>query len=279
VEQARDAPVWAAVRACARRDGAPVSLRHVVMACADALSAAGAGLSLARGSSPRGPVVASAAAAEELEELQLTLGEGPGIDAAGGGPVLAGDLTRPEEQRRWPAFAPAAAARGVRGMFAFPVAAGAARIGVLDVYRLRAGPLTGEELVQGLLFADVALVLALNERAGIGAAPEGMAGGVASARRAQVHQATGMVAAQLGVPVSDALAALCAHAHARGQGLEDLAADVLARRVRLDTGCAGMPRDIPRLGGAAAGQLRDDGNDPPEPGAQPGGRYGEEASG
>lgn len=252
--QARSALAWAAISACARREGAPVSVRHVVMACADALLAVGAGLSLARDGSPREPVLASAPAAEELEELQFTLGQGPGVDAvAGRGPVLAGDLAGLGAQRLWPAFAPAAADRGVRGMFAFPVAAGAALVGVLDVYRLQPGLLTAEELAQGLVFADMALVMVLDERGGVYGSPDGLAGAAVDARRAQVHQATGMVAAQLGVPVSDALAALRAHAFARGQELADLAADILARRVRLDASGGDSPREIPGLGGPTGG--------------------------
>ena len=50
---------------------------------------------------------------EQLAELQLTLGEGPLLDAsASGGPVLASDLADGESRARWPAFAPAAAGPG-----------------------------------------------------------------------------------------------------------------------------------------------------------------------
>jgi GAF domain-containing protein/ANTAR domain-containing protein len=277
VEQARSARAWAAVSACAQREGVPVSLRHVVAACADALGAAGAGLSLALDSSPHEPVLASAPAAEALEDLQFTLGQGPGMDAvAGRGPVLADDLAAPGAHRLWPAFAAAAADRGVRGMFAFPVAVGAALIGVLDVYRLQPGPLTADELAQGLVFADIALALTLDARGGITTSPDGLKDADLSARRAQVHQATGMVAAQLGVPVPDALVLLRAHAYVRGQGLADLAADVLARRVLLGVHGRDSPWNFPGPDRAAGDGVREDGNNSPEPGTQPGGRNGEE---
>jgi ANTAR domain-containing protein/GAF domain-containing protein len=277
VEQARSALVWAEVSACARREGVPASSRHVVVACAEALAAAGVCLSLARDSSPYEPVLASAPVAEALEELQFTLGQGPGIDAATGrGLVLADDLAGPGAHRLWPAFAPAAADRGVRGMFAFPVAVGAALIGVLDVYRLQPGPLTAEELAQGLMFADVALVLTLDAWGGITARPDGVADAALSARRAQVHQATGMVAAQLGVAVPDALALLRAHAYANGLGLADLAAEVLARRAHLGVHGKDRPQDFPGPDRPAADRVRDDGNDSLEPGTQPDGRNGGE---
>lgn len=266
LDQARGARVWAAVSACARWDGAAVSLRHVVVACAQQLGGTGAGFSAVSNQVLREPVLASGPAAEDLEELQFTLGQGPGMDAvAVRGPVLAADLAAPEAQRRWTAFAPAAAGLGMRGMFAFPVAVGASLIGVLDIYRPQPGPLDAEELAQGLVFADLALVLALDKRTGIGSGVDGVADAAASTRTAQVHQATGMVSARLDVSMPDALAILRARAYARGQRLPDLAADVLARRVRLDPGPPGADQwNAPRDGPAPpAGGAREDGTDPP----------------
>lgn len=255
MEHARSARVWAAITACAQREGSTVSMRHAVTACADALAAAGAGLSVSRDHAPREPVLASAPAAEELEELQFTLGQGPGVDAvAGHGPVLVADLTAWEARRRWPQFAASAAERGVRGMFAFPVATGTALIGVLGVYRLQAGPLNAEELADGLTFADTLLVLGLDERGGIHTAPDGLGDLSAGPRRAQVHQATGMVAAQLGVGMPDALTALRARAYATSQRLSDLAADVLARRVRFEPHETSSPEPSQRPGGRREGE-------------------------
>jgi hypothetical protein len=255
--EARSAQVWAAIAAAARREGAAVSLRHAVSACADALAAAGVGLSMSRDHDPREPVLASAPAAEELEELQFTLGQGPCIDAvACRGPVLVPDLVLPDSQWRWPQFAPAAAERGVRGMFAFPVAVGAALVGVLGVYRFHAGPLSAAELADGFVFADTLLMLALDERSGIIQGHDSEAGHPGTGtpvpmRRAQVHQATGMVAAQLGVGVPDALAALRARAYVTGQRLSDLAVDVLARRVRFAPAEPAPPQGPPGSGGSA----------------------------
>ena len=53
------------------------------------------------------------------------------------------------------------------------------------------------------------------------------------AHRAEVHQASGMVAVQLGVSVGDALARLRAHAFAEGRPLAAVAEDVVSRRLRL----------------------------------------------
>jgi hypothetical protein len=50
---------------------------------------------------------------------------------------------------------------------------------------------------------------------------------------AEIHQATGMVSAQLEVGLAEALVCLRAHASAADRPLADVAADVVARRLRL----------------------------------------------
>ena len=77
-----------------------------------------------------------------MEDLQFTLGEGPGIDAhASGRPVFAADLAHPSSTQ-WSAFAPAAVRNGVHGMFSFPLRVGEVRLGALDLSRATAGALT-----------------------------------------------------------------------------------------------------------------------------------------
>lgn len=56
-----------------------------------------------------------------------------------------------------------------------------------------------------------------------------------TARRAEVHQAAGRIAAQNGIGVADALARLRAHAYGTGQSLREVAADVMTGGLRLDT--------------------------------------------
>jgi hypothetical protein len=223
-----------------------------VLACAELLAATGAGLSLAQGGTPREPLLASGPLAEELEELQFTLGEGPCMAAtARRSPVLVPDLAGPSAHSRWPVFAPAAVDHGVRAMFAFPVSAGAALVGVLDVYRSAPGSLRPQELADALVLTDAVLVLALDERGGIAPDLGNLLDTTVSARRAQVHQATGMVAAQLGVSMTDALAALRAYAYTEGRRLIDVAADVLARKVRLSGDQESWRAAVTGLGGSS----------------------------
>ncbi|TDD68199.1 ANTAR domain-containing protein [Jiangella aurantiaca] len=225
--------VWGAIVERARAEGTDPSLRHVLHACAAAVGAAGCGLSMVGATGAREPVLAVGEYCDELEELQFTLGQGPGVDAAAGdGVVLVPDLAAGSAVRRWPVFAPAATDRGVRGLFAFPVAAGAARVGVLDVYRRDPGALDAVRLATALAFADAVLVVVLDESGGIAGGPDHRRDAILPERLAEVHQAAGMVSVQLGVEVSEALVRLRAYAYVHERRLADVAAEVVARRLR-----------------------------------------------
>ena len=51
--------------------------------------------------------------------------------------------------------------------------------------------------------------------------------------RTRVHQASGMVSEQLGVGIGDALIRLRAYAYAEGQPIDEVAREVVDRRLRL----------------------------------------------
>jgi hypothetical protein len=112
------------------------------VAAVAAIEVTGAWLIAASGAGAGHLVWVSDEVSELLAELQLTLGEGPGLDAAAfGGPVLASDLGEVEAVRRWPVFAPAARQAGASAIFVFPLQVGAIRAGVMGLYRERPGPL------------------------------------------------------------------------------------------------------------------------------------------
>ncbi|MFF0268506.1 ANTAR domain-containing protein [Kribbella sp. NPDC004536] len=232
----RSARVWGAIKTAAHDDGTSPTLLHAVRACAAALTAVGAGVALTRNGGLWEPLVASSPEATELDELQFTLGEGPSDDAvANGTPVLESDLSGFGAGRRWPAFAAGATERDVGAAFAFPVGVGAARVGVLTVYRRERGPLSAELLQDALVYADAVLVLALDDRSGISTDADQLIAAAFSARRAEVHQAAGVVAAQLAISVTDALARLRAHAYSSGLSLQEVAAETMAGHLRLET--------------------------------------------
>jgi hypothetical protein len=170
----------------------------------------------------------------ELAELQVTVGEGPYSDAwREGGPVLVADLGTPALQRRWPLFAPLAVQAGACALFTFPLRVGAIRCGTLALHRAEAGPLDQTTLVDALAFARLALRFLLDERAGLPDADDGSVDPL-PLHNPQVHQATGMISAQLGVGMEEAFARLRARAFSAQRPLAAFAADVVARRVRFD---------------------------------------------
>lgn len=77
-----------------------------------------------------------------------------------------------------------------------------------------------------------------DERAVAGADPGECGPGLEQVlgHRAEVHQATGMVLAQLGIGAVEALARVRAHAFGEQRSLLDVAHDVVSRRMRFTEG-------------------------------------------
>lgn len=217
-----------------RRTGTAGLLQQLCAAAVRGLAVSGAGVSVMGEDGVRGLSTGSDPAAERLEELQFTLGEGPCIDAFEvRRPILVPDLSTAALDR-WPVYTSAAYEGGVRAVFAFPLQVGASRLGVLDLFRNRPGPLTGEQVAQALVFADVAVGTLLDgqDRAGSDVAADGPVEAMDS--RAELFQAQGMVMVQLGISLAEAMARLRAYAYAENRSLADVARDVVARRLRFD---------------------------------------------
>ena len=200
---------------------------RLVMDCAQALPVTGVGLALMSGGGPAGTVAITDGVAGTMEDLQFTLGEGPCVECSSTGrPILQPDLAR-TGPGRWPGFSAGALEAGIRAIFAFPLRVGGISLGVLDLYRDRAGELSGAELTEALTFADAAtaMLIHLQDRAsrdssGVGAIP-------VIEDRAEVHQATGMISVQAGVGMAEALVRLRARAFASERPILEVARDVL----------------------------------------------------
>jgi hypothetical protein len=217
--------------------GAPVSVAHVCAAVVAAVGVDGAGVTMMTSPTVRDSVHATDPVAAAMEEWQLAFGEGPCVDAfTSGGPVLVVDLDSSEYAARWPAFTPAALDSGARAMFALPLQIGAIRLGVLDLYRIEPGDLNPPDLADALALADAAGMLLLDAMAGTPADSADLAWqrDDPTAHQAPVHQATGLVLAQLGVSADVAFARLRAYAYAEDRRLGDVARDVLERRLRFE---------------------------------------------
>jgi hypothetical protein len=170
--------------------------------------------------------------ARAMEDLQFSTGEGPCVDAyLQNCPVCEPDLAR-VALLRWHGFGPAALAAGAAAVFSFPLRVGAARIGTLNLYRDRPGSLTSEQFGDALVVAAVVAreILTIQARAPTGALAEELVG--EPGLRLVVHQATGMVAAQLDVDVGEALLRLRARALAEGICVTAVATAVVSRELR-----------------------------------------------
>ncbi|SFD94109.1 GAF domain-containing protein [Actinopolyspora alba] len=175
----------------------------------------------------RGLVHATNEISTGLEDLQLTVGEGPCLDAfVTGGPVLIADLA--DNHTRWPGFTPGALAWGAASVFSFPLHIGAARLGSLDLYHDRPGKLSDIQISDALILADLATHAVVTELEGHAS---GDAGWLADPH-AEIHQATGMIQAQLNTTTENALLRLRAHAYTYSLPLLDVARRITDRRLR-----------------------------------------------
>lgn len=202
------------------------------------LAVSGASLMLRTGEVPA-PLAWSDELAERLEDLQTTLGVGPCIEAQESGrSVSEPDLDRPADTR-WLEFSRSAREVGAVAIFSFPLRIGAARLGALTVYRPVAGELSDRQHADAQVIADIAASAILASQA---RSPDEVLGPdleVLVHHGAAIHQASGMVSVQLGLPIVDAMVRLRARAFASDAPLGAVAAEVLEGRLRFDDRDAG----------------------------------------
>ena len=162
-----------------------------------------------------------------VEDEQDVTGQGPGHDAFGTSQYQRLELDDGElHDARWPLLRlDSVSDAGPLVIHAIPLATGETVIGVLTLYQrglgrridLEAAPVVARAVAAALV-ADLPTRLTGDQ--------EGWS------ERAEVHQATGMVVAQLGVPEEDALALIRAHAYSHEQSVGRSAHAVVTRTLR-----------------------------------------------
>ncbi|RSO03825.1 hypothetical protein DMH18_36190 [Streptomyces sp. WAC 06783] len=165
-----------------------------------------------------------------LEDLQFTLGQGPGPEVmVSCAPVLVPDLSRVAASR-WPALLPEATALGIGAVFCLPLHVGSACLGTLTLQRAAPGPLPDATLTDAWLVANALTAVFLHG----GPQQEAFARADSGSElyRAVVHQATGMISVQARVPLARALLLLRGYAYGHRQSVVEAAEDVVARRLR-----------------------------------------------
>ncbi|CAA0128323.1 Uncharacterised protein [Mycolicibacterium vanbaalenii] len=187
---------------------------------------------------------ATDALAQQLDEVQFTVGEGPCLDAYHEDrPLLCAELDD-KTLDRWPAFSSELVGLEVAALFAFPVPGQHRPMGVLELYRRTAGALgDGAHRSAQLCAAALQRTLESNwaqhlrhsttEEAAIEAAAVSGSSAANSDpfTRQHVYVAAGMMAVQLEITTSAALDRLRAYAFSHHVSVTAVAADVVARRL------------------------------------------------
>jgi hypothetical protein len=212
--------------------GSSVLARICALATSE-LAVSGSGVSLIdRADGPSGQqrlVCASDEVATRLEELQLTVGEGPGRAAmASGAVVLVPDLST--AALRWPAFTSGALAAGVAAVFAFPLVLGTIRLGTLDCYRTAAGKLETRQVGTGLVLADLAFEAVISEVAEHDRDDLGWISDV----HAEVHHASGIVMYEHRISIQAALLRIRGYAYAHDLSITEVARRIVGRELLLE---------------------------------------------
>jgi transcriptional regulator with GAF, ATPase, and Fis domain len=195
------------------------------------LPVAGAALSVLASPAGQSTMCASDDTAARLDELQFDLGEGPCWDAmTTRRPVLAADLAV-DGASAWPLFTDAVqqGVSEVRAVYAFPLFVGSLDIGALDLYSSSNTPLEQSQVTDATQLASLAAWQVL--RRILADQPEEDSDTPGSYHRREVHQATGMVLAQLNISADEAALLLRAHAFSSGRSVAEIANDVVERRL------------------------------------------------
>lgn len=214
------------------RETAKSPTARLCAACVEVLAVSGAGITL-MGGDQAGPICVSDSSIAELEDLQFTIGQGPCRDAYRSGQSVHAPRLDESVFVRWPPFVDLARSSGIGAVFAYPLLSSSAKVGVLTLYQQAEGELSAAQHDDSLAITRVltATVLSLQEGAPAGVlAPEL---DVAVAYRAEIYQASGMVAVQLRIHPSEALVRIRGHAFAHDLPVGVVAADIVARRLRL----------------------------------------------
>jgi hypothetical protein len=209
----------------------PLSLR-MCQACVGILGMDGGSLTLAYADEQRVTLCATDEWSAQLEDLQEVIGEGPSYDAyrdrtiqtlvVDGGVGL-----------RWPLLSDGIKlGLGRCAVYAIPIKPGPETMGVATFYQRDPSDLSIAADEAQLLIDAVGVALVKDPDI---LDDDSMAKAESWNSRARVHQATGMVMAQLGITPEDGIALLRAHAYAHQLSLVAISDDVIARRLDFRT--------------------------------------------
>ena len=201
-------------------------------ACVEVLGVSAAGITL-MGGDQSGPICVCDSNVAALADLQFTIGQGPRRDAYCSQRSVHAPRLDDSAFDRWPPFVDLARSSGIGAVFAYPVLADAANVGVMTLYQQAESELSRAQHDDSIAVTWVLTetVLSLQEGAPAGIlAPEL---DVAVTYRAEIYQASGMVAVQLDIPPAEALLRIRGYAFAHDLAVGAVATQIVACRLRL----------------------------------------------
>jgi GAF domain-containing protein len=201
-------------------------LQMLVDRCVELLGVDEAALMLADQRGDLQLVASTAERAQDVEQFQLDVREGPCLDCFTTGTPQAGvDLTGDAD--RWPRFSRAATAAGFGSAHALPMRLRRQVIGALNLFTDAPRSLTGEDLAVARGMADIATIGLLHERNLHDQTVLSEQLQAALNSRVLIEQAKGVLAARAGLTVAEAFVRMRAHARRRGLTLTAVAGAVV----------------------------------------------------
>ena len=218
---------------------------RLATAAAAVLPVEGVGLSIHGEPGLRTPLAASSDLASTAERLQFTAGSGPCLLAAESGlPVFA---TEELLARRWPVFHDLLVTRTpLRSVLALSLPGRLRGIGGMDLYCADPRGATAVDTFEARCIAELVadhLAAAADWSAWTPTETPDWVDTPDAQRRGRLWRAVGLLVVALEVPAEDALALLRGHAYAAGRTADDVAADLVERRLQPERLRAGEGSD------------------------------------
>ncbi|MGG7104941.1 GAF and ANTAR domain-containing protein [Rhodococcus sp. 24CO] len=187
----------------------------------------GAGVAVFATASTRDLVFATDVVAEELDEMQFAVGEGPCLDAYRfARPELHDDMAGGAALTRWPVFSTQATGLGAASVYAYPLDGGeGTTFGVLELYGRAPVAMAPREDAVCRLFAQSVARAVVTELDPAFVMMAGSDDGVF--RRGNVQIASGMLAARFRISVEEAVVRLRAMAFSQQRRITAVAHDII----------------------------------------------------
>lgn len=202
-----------------------------------ALAVTGVSISVFDAAGHQSRVASTDAVAARIDEAQFELGEGPQWETVRTGRAVLIPDVKNDAHRGWPVFGETLRALDVGALFAIPMVLSRVCVGAVGLYRQAPGDLARGELAAATSMAAAVAAPAVSRVVSTADDDDAWESATTPSMRREVHQAAGMILVQLDTTASVAYSRLQAYAFATGRTVQDVANDVVNRRLNF--------RDLP----------------------------------